>query len=245
MATPLVEMVNIHKWFGSVHALKGVDFRVDRSEIVGLVGDNGAGKSTLIKILSGLIPPDEGKIFFEGKEVHFRSPKDPMKLGIETVYQDLMVVPYLNVYRNIFLGRELEKKVGPFKVLDIEKMKKEVERLLGDLGLRVASPDLPVEALSGGQRQAVVIARAMYFKTKLLILDEPTNNLSIKEARRVLDMVSALKRAGISCIFITHNLHHVYPVADRIVVLNRGVKIADLKKSETTVDEIEKLIVSA
>jgi len=245
MPAPLVEMINIHKWFGSIHALKGVDFRVNNGEIVGLVGDNGAGKSTLIKILSGLSPPDEGKILFEGKEVRFRSPKDAIRLGIETVHQDLMVVPYLNVYRNIFLGRELEKKLGPLKVLDIERMKGEVRKLFYDLGLEVASSDVPVQALSGGQRQAVVIARAMYFKTKLLILDEPTNNLSIREARRVLDMILALKKAGISCIFITHNLHHVYPIADRIVVLNRGVKVADFRKDETTIDEIERLIVSA
>jgi len=245
MPAPLVEMINIHKWFGSIHALKGVDFRVDNGEIVGLVGDNGAGKSTLIKILSGLYPPDEGKILFEGREVRFRSPKDAIKLGIETVHQDQMVVPYLNVYRNIFLGRELEKKLGPIKVLDIKRMKKEVQYLFHDLGLEVASLDAPVQALSGGQRQAVVIARAMYFKTKLLILDEPTNNLSIREAKRVLDMILALKKAGISCIFITHNLHHVYPIADRIVVLNRGVKVADLRKGEATIDEIERLIVSA
>ena len=151
--------------------------------------------------------------------MRFKSPKDAIKLGIETVHQDQMVVPYLNVYRNIFLGRELEKKIAGFKILDIDRMKKEVQKLFESLGLVVASPDLPVESLSGGQRQAVVIARAMYFKTKLLILDEPTNNLSIKEARRVLDMVLALKKAGISCIFITHNLHHVYPIADRIVIL--------------------------
>ncbi|MEM3921280.1 MAG: ATP-binding cassette domain-containing protein [Nitrososphaerota archaeon] len=244
MSTPLVEMVNIHKWFGSVHALKGVDFFVNHGEIVGLVGDNGAGKSTLIKILSGLYPPDEGKIFFEGKEVKFRSPKDAIKLGIETVYQDQMIIPYLNVYRNIFLGRELEKRLGPLKVLDVKGMKEKSWKLFHELGLDITSLDVPVQALSGGQRQGVVIARAMYFKTKLLILDEPTNNLSIKEARKVLDMVLGLKKAGISCIFITHNLHHVYPVADRIVILNRGKKIADFRKDQITIDQIEEMIIS-
>jgi len=244
MSTPLVEMVNIHKWFGSVHALKGVDFFVNHGEIVGLVGDNGAGKSTLIKILSGLYPPDEGKIFFEGKEVKFRSPKDAIKLGIETVYKDQMIIPYLNVYRNIFLGRELEKRLGPLKVLDVKGMKEKSWKLFHELGLDITSLDVPVQALSGGQRQGVVIARAMYFKTKLLILDEPTNNLSIKEARKVLDMVLGLKKAGISCIFITHNLHHVYPAADRIVILNRGKKIADFRKDQITIDQIEEMIIS-
>jgi simple sugar transport system ATP-binding protein len=195
--TPLIKMVNIHKWFGRVYALQGVDFSVNNAEVVGLVGDNGAGKSTLMKILSGVYPPDVGEIFFEGKKVMFRSPKDAMELGIETLYQDIALVPLMSISRNFFLGREIVKSFG-LKLLDLKRMDDESLKGLNALGLHIADPKVPVENLSGGQRQGVALARAMYFKRRLLILDEPTNNLSVKESVKVLEFVTRLKEQGIS-----------------------------------------------
>ncbi|MEM2175298.1 MAG: ATP-binding cassette domain-containing protein [Candidatus Micrarchaeia archaeon] len=176
----LVKMVDIHKWFGKVYALKGVDFTVNKEEIVGLVGDNGAGKSTLIKILAGIYPPDKGKIYFEGKEVKFSSPRDAMKIGIEVIHQELTVAPLMSIARNIFMGREIEKRIGLIKLLDLKRMEDEAAKALNRIGLFIRDMNTIVENLSGGERQGVAIARAMYFKTKLLILDEPTNNLSVK-----------------------------------------------------------------
>jgi simple sugar transport system ATP-binding protein len=231
----LVKMINIHKWFGTVHALNGVDFTVNRGEVVGLVGDNGAGKSTLIKILSGVYPPDMGEIYFEGRKVRFRSPADARKLGIETVYQDQALAPNLSIVRNIFMGREITASFG---FLDLKKMSREARKAIETLGLRVRSPLEPVAILSGGERQGVAIARALYFKAKLVILDEPTAALSIKETQKVLDFVRLLKKEGVSVIFITHNLYHVYEVADRFVVLFRGMKVADVLKEQTSIEEL-------
>jgi simple sugar transport system ATP-binding protein len=242
---PLIKMVNIHKWFGRIYALQGVDFHVNRGEVVGLVGDNGAGKSTLIKILSGVYPPDMGEIFFEGKRTSFRSPKDAIKLGIETLYQDIALVPQMNIARNFFLGREVEGQLGPVKLLNLKKMAKESLKALEAIGLRIADPRISVENLSGGQRQGVALARAMYFKRKLLILDEPTNNLSVKETMRVLEYVKRLKEEGIASIFVTHNIHHVYSIADRIVILSHGRKVGDYLKNEISVDEIIQIVVSS
>jgi simple sugar transport system ATP-binding protein len=242
---PLVKMVNIHKWFGRVYALRGVDFYVNHGEVVGLVGDNGAGKSTLIKILSGVYPPDMGEIFFEGRRVSFKSPKDAIRLGIETLYQDIALVPQMNIPRNFFLGREIEKQLGPIKLLDLKKMGCESLKCLEAIGLKIANPKVSVENLSGGQRQGVALARAMYFKRKLLILDEPTNNLSVKETMKVLEYVRRLKEEGIASIFVTHNIHHVYAIADRIVILSHGKKVGDYLKDEISVDEIIQIIVSS
>jgi len=240
----LVEMINIHKWFSGVCALKGVDFAVRYGEIVGLLGDNGAGKSTLIKILSGFYPPDVGKIIFEGEERAFTSPREARALGIETIYQEAAMVPKMSVMRNIFMGRELSRlKIASLGYLDIARMEEESMKALEGVGLRLRSPHALVEELSGGQRQGVAIARAMYFKSKLVILDEPTNNLSVKESEKVLEFIRELKRQGISSIFISHNLYHVYPVADRIVVLSHGEKIGDYFKEETSVEEITRLMV--
>ena len=238
-------MVNIHKWFGKIYALKGVDFCVNRAEVVGLVGDNGAGKSTLIKILSGVYPPDIGEIFFEEKRVSFKSPKNAIELGIETLYQDIALVPQMDVARNFFLGREITKDLGPVKFLDLKRMAQESLKSLEAIGLRIADPRISVENLSGGQRQGVALARAVYFKRKLVILDEPTNNLSVKESMKVLEYVSRLKEEGISSIFVTHNIHHVYSVADRIVVLSHGRKVGDYLKDDISVDEIIQMVVSS
>jgi simple sugar transport system ATP-binding protein len=244
--TALVRMTNIQKWFSGVHALKGVDFTVGRDEVIGLVGDNGAGKSTLIKILSGVYPPDEGQIYFEGEKINFKSPRDAIRTGIETIYQDTAVVPQMSIMRNIFMGREPTRfRIGPVGLLDTRKMADESMRALANVDLHLRSPATPVEELSGGEKQGVAIARAMYFKTRILILDEPTNNLSVKESERVLQFARGLKEQGVSSIFITHNLYHVHPVADRIVVMNRGEKIGDFEKEETSVQDLIELMMSS
>ncbi|MFQ6115407.1 MAG: ATP-binding cassette domain-containing protein [bacterium] len=237
---PFLRMENIHKFYGSVHALKGVDFEVGSNEIVGLIGDNGAGKSTLVEIIAGSIPKSKGKIFVKGKEVNILSVKAARDLGIEMVYQDQAVIETMSVAKNIFLGRELLRS-NLIKLLDMKKMEKEAERITKSLGLNIASPDQEVRFCSGGERQGVAISRAMYFKAELVILDEPTAALSIIGVQKVLEFVRQLKDSGASCIFISHNLHHVYPVADRIVVLSKGKKIADVRKDETSIEELEQI----
>jgi simple sugar transport system ATP-binding protein len=241
MNNNLVEMKNIKKNFGKVQALRGVDFNIGRREIVGLLGDNGAGKSTLIKILVGYEKADEGEIYFEGKKVFFNSPKEAREMGIETVYQDLALVNLLPIWRNFFLGRELVK--GAF--LSIEEMKKITYEYLKEIGIFIRSPEETVFFLSGGERQAIAIARAMYFGAKLLILDEPTAALSVGETKKVLEHVMRVKEKGVSVIFITHNIYHVYEVADRLVILEKGVKVGDFKKEDVTPQEIMGMIARA
>lgn len=236
----LVKMVNIHKWFGKVHALKGVDLEVKHSEIVGLVGDNGAGKSTLIKVLSGVHLANEGEIFFEGRRANITSPGDARKLGIETVYQEQALAPNMSISRNIFMGREPTRILG---FMDKKAMDKGSMEALRSIKLDVASPDLLITVLSGGQRQGVAIARVLHFEAKLVIMDEPTIALSIKEAHQVLEFIKQLREEGISVIFITHNLYHVFPVAERFVILGSGEKIADVEKKNTSIDQLTELIV--
>jgi len=239
-SNPLLRMEGIHKWFGKVHALEGVDFQVNKAEAVGLVGDNGAGKSTLIKVVSGYHRASRGKIFFENKEVKINSPRDARTLGVETVYQEQALAPHLSISRNIFMGREPSNALGFLakKVMDQESMD-----ALSSIGLKLRSPDIPVATLSGGELQGVAIARALHFEAKLVILDEPTIALSVKEVQEVLDFVRELKNKGIAVIFITHNLHHVYTVSDRIFVLAHGKKLTDISTKDTTVDELSKIIV--
>jgi simple sugar transport system ATP-binding protein len=240
----LIRCEGLEKWYGGVHALKGVDFHAERAEVVGLVGDNGAGKSTLIKLLSGAHQPDAGRIFIEGQEVRLASPSVAMSLGIETIYQSAAMVPQMSVARNIFIGREpLRISVGGIGLMDRRKMAEQAIRSMTNIDLRARSPETTVEELSGGQRQGVAIARAMFFKSKVLILDEPTNHLSVKETNKVLDHVASLRDQGITSIFISHNLHHIHPIADRIVAMARGEKIADLRKADTSIDELTDLIV--
>lgn len=239
---PLIELRGIHKWYGHIHALKGVDFKVYDREVVGLVGDNGAGKSTLIKIICGIHAPDEGEVYFKGKRIRFNSPRDAIKLGIEAIHQNTGLVDSLNIMRNVYLGREPIKRFGPFKWLDVKKMGSDSLKALSKLGLEINSPTIVVNELSGGQRQGVAIARAIYFKTNLLLLDEPTNNLSVKETEKVLEYVRALRNEGTSSVFITHNLYHVYPIADRIVILKLGEKIGEFRKEETSVEELIELV---
>jgi len=239
--TPLVKMENIHKWYGKVRALKGMNFDIYSGEIVGLIGDNGAGKSTLIKILSGVLPKNRGKIYWKGKEVSISSVKKARKLGIETVYQDRAVIGCLSVAQNIFMGRQPVRSWGPIKVLDKDKMRREAEKLARNLKLHIFSPNQEVRFCSGGEIQGVAISRAMYFKAKLVILDEPTTALAVSGVKKVLNFITRLKSEGIASIFVTHNLHHVYSVADRFVVLSRGEKVADVKKEKTTIDGLMEL----
>jgi len=234
----LLFMKGIVKRFGGVVALKGVDFWVHKGEVVGLLGDNGAGKSTLAKIIVGFYKPDAGEIFFEGKKIRFKSPAEARKAGIEIVYQDMALIPYMNVYRNLFLGRELVKGRGLFKFLDKKLMRSLTMNLLSDIGIRRKDPDEIVYRLSGGERQAIAIARAAYFGAKLVILDEPTSALSIKESERVLELIKELKTKNISSIVISHNVYHVYPVADRVVILDRGEKVLDVPVDYVSPQEI-------
>jgi len=239
---PLVRMVNIHKWFGRVYALRGVDFEVGQGETVGLIGDNGAGKSTLIKILSGYHQADRGEIYFEEHKVNITSPRDSRRLGIETVYQEQALAGDLSIARNIFMGREPVKNLG---ILDRKKMDEESMKALEELGLHLKSPNLPVKTLSGGERQGVAISRALLFEAKLIIMDEPTVALSVKEVREVLEFIRKLQKERIAVIFITHNLYHVFDVADRFVVMARGKKMADVKKEEISLDELSELVVKS
>jgi simple sugar transport system ATP-binding protein len=240
-AQPLVRMVDIHKWFGKVCALRGVNFTVNQSEIVGLVGDNGAGKSTLIKILSGFHTADRGEIYFEGRKVNINSPRVAKDLGIETVYQEQALSPHVSIARNVFMGREPTTFLG---FMNQRMMERESMGVITKLGLRIKDPDAVVEMLSGGQRQGVAIARVLYFKAKLVILDEPTIALSVKESQQVLDFVQQLKREGISVIFITHNIFHVHQAAERFFVLSHGEALTDVRKEDTTLDHLIDLIVS-
>lgn len=238
----LVEMRGIRKKFGEVQALKDVDFTVRRREIVGLLGDNGAGKSTLVKILTGIFPPDEGEIYFEGERVNFSSPRQARKMGIETVYQDLSLINLMNISRNFFLGREPVRKISLFGLLDMKKMNNECKKELDQIGIRVRSTNEHVAVLSGGERQAISIGRCMYFGAKLLILDEPLTALSVREQRTVLGHIEKVKELGASVIFISHTIHHVYPVSDRFVFLDKGVKIGEFNKEEVSVDDVEEII---
>ncbi|MCD6575108.1 sugar ABC transporter ATP-binding protein [Candidatus Aerophobetes bacterium] len=240
---PLIEMKGIYKKFGAIEALKGVDFIINYNEIVGLIGDNGAGKSTLINILSGVYQPDKGKIYKEGKEVIISSHTDAIKLGIETIYQNTALVDQMSVMRNIFLGREMTL---PFGFLNKRDMKQKALQILTEsIAISgIKSPDQLVEYLSGGQKQAVAIARAVHFKSQILLLDEPTTALSVKESRKVLEYIKHLKENGVSSVFVTHNMEHVYGIADRLVILSRGEKIKDVRKEDTSLEELSEIMIS-
>jgi simple sugar transport system ATP-binding protein len=235
-------MKNITKTFGKVQALDNVSIKVHEKEIVGLVGDNGAGKSTLIKILSGALHADSGEIYFKNRRVSIENTRDAIQVGIETIYQDAALVGQLSVARNLFLGREPIKKMGFLRQMDIDYMKGESTKLLQNIGLKKINPDSPIVSLSGGERQSIAIARAMFFAAELIILDEPTNNLGVQESQSVLNFVKNTKEAGHSSVFITHNIHHIYQVADRIIILRHGKKVGDVTKQETSIDEITELI---
>jgi len=244
MAEELVRMEHINKFFGRVQALNDVTLSVRRSEIVGLLGDNGAGKSTLIKILSGAIRADSGDIYIDGSKVDIRNTTDAIAQGIETIYQDSALVTQLSIARNLFLGREPVKGPRLLDRLDQNAMNEVARRLLKQVGItKEIPPTTPINALSGGERQAVAIARAMHFESNLIILDEPTNNLGVDETKGVLRFVRSARDSGHSCIFIAHNIYHVFQVVDRIVVLRRGKKVADdIDPKQTTIEAVESII---
>ncbi len=243
---PLVEAKGIAKNFGRIEALRRVDFTLGRAEVLGLLGDNGAGKSTLIKILTGLFPPDKGEIQWEGETVRFHSPRDAYEKGVATVYQDLAIVDLMSIYRNVFLGREeaITKGFGPFRWIDRKKAHEQARKAIADIGIDIRDPEEALARMSGGERQSIAIARAAYFNPKLLILDEPTSALSLRQTERVLKSVDEARNKGISIIFITHNVYHVYPVADRFVILSHGESIAEFPKGKHSRDEVAELIVT-
>lgn len=241
----LIRMKNIYKSFGAVSALIDVDFKLNYNEIVGLVGDNGAGKTTLIKILSGVYLPNKGKIFFDGKEITLKSPMDAKKLGIETIHQNLALVEELNIERNIFMGREpISPVLGGFiGLLDGKRMEKEAQGILKNLKIPINSTKERVKNLSGGQRQSVAVGRSLHFRAKIIVMDEPTAALSVQETNKILSLTKSLREEGLSIIFISHNLYHVFAVADRITVLRHNRVVGERRTEETNMDEITELIV--
>jgi simple sugar transport system ATP-binding protein len=241
---PLVRMENIYRYFGRVQALRGVDFHVDYGEIVGLVGDNGAGKSTLIKVLTGFHTPTRGQIFWEGNPVKINTPYDARELGIETVYQDLALVPLMSISRNFWLGQEITRRVGPFNLLDEDRMAEETRSALLDVGINIRNANEEVQNMSGGERQSIAIGRAVYFGKKLLILDEPTSALSVGETRKVLEYTRAAKAKGMGVIFISHNIGQVHSVADRFAIMSHGIKVGDFYKSDVSEEEVAQMVMT-
>jgi simple sugar transport system ATP-binding protein len=235
---PLVRLVDAGKSYGPIIALSGVTFEVGRREVTCVLGDNGAGKSTLIKIIAGLHQHTEGTYEVEGEEVRFNSPRDALDRGIATVYQDLAVVPLMPVWRNFFLGNEIRK--GPS--LDIPAMRTMTKKELLDMGIDLRDVEQPIGTLSGGERQCVAIARAVHFGAKVLILDEPTAALGVKQSGVVLKYIIAARERGLGVIFITHNPHHAYPVGDRFLLLKRGKSIGYYQKNEISRDELTALM---
>lgn len=240
--TPLLEVEKISKYFGGVIALKDVSMHVEAGSVTCLLGDNGAGKSTLIKALSGVHKPDEGVYRFDGKAVSLSSPRDALDLGIATVYQDLAMIPLMSIWRNFFLGLEPTKGIGPFKRFDVASAKRITKEEMNKMGIDIRDPDQPVGTLSGGERQSVAIARAVYFGAKVLILDEPTAALGVKQAGVVLRYIVQAKKRGIGVIFISHNPHHAYPVGDRFVILRRGQIFGDYRKEELPLEQLVQMM---
>ena len=240
----LLELRSITKNFGAIHALQGVDLDVTQGEAVGLMGDNGAGKSTLMKIVAGNFPPTSGDIRIEGNSVEFHKPIDAREAGVEIVYQDLALCDNLTAGANVFLGRELKKKAGPFSMLDYAAMYKRAGELFSELKSETRPRDL-VRQMSGGQRQAVAIARTRLSDPKLVLMDEPTAAISVRQVKEVLALIHRLKDTGHAVILVSHRMPDVFEVCDRVAVLRRGAKVADKRISETTPEEVTGLIIGA
>jgi simple sugar transport system ATP-binding protein len=240
---PLVSMRGIIKRFAAHRALDDLNFEIRANEVVGLLGDNGAGKSTLIRMLSGISPPNEGQVYSDGLAVTLNSRSDSERIGIETIYQDIAMVNSMSIFRNMFLGREITGNLGfmlfgKMRRLTMDILSQSVE-ISG-----INDPDKPVGSLSGGQKQAVAIARAVHFRKRMLLLDEPTSALSVRETDNVLRYITDLRRDGVSCVFVTHNIYHAFQVCDRFVVLARGRKVLDVPKGDTSIEDLTRLIVA-
>lgn len=235
---PLVQMEDIGKTYGAIRALRGINLRVNAGEVACVLGDNGAGKSTLIKIISGLHSHTEGTMRVDGEVVSFASPRDALGHGIATVYQDLAVVSLMEVWRNFFLGSEMAASGFPLSGLKIKDMRRIADEELRKMGIVVKDINQPIGTLSGGQRQCVAIARAVYFGARVLILDEPTAALGVAQTEQVLELVARLAQQGLAVVLISHNLHDVFAVADRITVLRLGRNIALYQREETTQQEV-------
>ena len=235
---PLIEMTDVGKTYGAIRALKGINLSVSAGEVTCVLGDNGAGKSTLIKIMSGLHSHSEGTLKVDGKEVHFASPRESLDHGIATVYQDLAVVSLMEVWRNFFLGSEMQAGNYPLAPMKIKEMREIADSELKKMGITVKDINQPIGTLSGGQRQCVAIARAVYFGARVLILDEPTAALGVKQSGVVLKYTAAARDAGLGVVFITHNPHHAYLVGNHFIILKLGQRVLDKKRSEVTLEEL-------
>jgi simple sugar transport system ATP-binding protein len=240
--TPIIEVTDLGKTYGSVIALREVTTTVNAGEVTCVLGDNGAGKSTFIKILAGAHEHTHGDFVVDGVSRHFSSPRAALNLGIATVYQDLAVVPLMPVWRNFFLGSEVTKGVGPLRRLSIKEMKRITKDELAAMGIDLRDVDQPIGTLSGGERQCVAIARAVYFGARVLILDEPTAALGVRQSGVVLKYIAKARDRGLGVIFITHNPHHAYPVGDRFMLLRRGRSMGNFPKAEMTLDELVQMM---
>ena len=239
---PLLELRDVGKDYGTVVALDGITTTVRAGEVTCVLGDNGAGKSTLIKILSGVHRSDRGEVLLDGAPVAFGAPREALDAGIATVYQDLAMIPLMAIWRNFFLGAEPTRGRGPFRRFDAAEAKETTRRALGEMGIDIRDPDQPVGTLSGGERQSVAIARAVHRGARVLILDEPTSALGVKQAGVVLRYIARARDRGVGVVFITHNPHHAHPVGDRFLLLNRGRSLGSYAKGEVGRDELTRLM---
>jgi simple sugar transport system ATP-binding protein len=239
---PLLELRDLGKDYGSVIALDGITTTVRAGEVTCVLGDNGAGKSTLIKILSGVHRPDRGEVLLDGRPVTFSAPREALDAGIATVYQDLAMIPLMAIWRNFFLGAEPTRGWGPFLRYDAARAREVTRRELAAMGIDIRDPDQPVGTLSGGERQSVAIARAVHFGARVLILDEPTSALGVRQAGVVLRYIAQARDRGVGVVLITHNPHHAYPVGDRFLVLNRGRSVGSFAKADIGRDELTGLM---
>jgi simple sugar transport system ATP-binding protein len=241
---PLLDLEHISKRFGGLQALKDVALTLYPGEVLALAGDNGAGKSTLIKTISGVHKPDRGTIKYRGQVIHFDTPHQARDAGIETIYQDLAIADNLDVGGNVFLGREIVKRIVGLPFVDRRRMRQEAVETLQDLDIHIQHPESPLRSLSGGQRHSVAIGRAIHWKARVLIMDEPTAALGVPEQRKVMEIIQKLKKSGVGVIFISHNLNDIFQVSDRILVLRRGEKVGERFISQTNHDEVVRLMVA-